>query len=61
MFRENQFLSKSFTFSSIKLQKKHFASFVVKNALNAIFGQNKWIYSVESIIFIKRDKKNVFF
>ena len=36
---------------------KPFASFVVKNALNAIFGPNKWIYSVESIIFIKKDKK----
>ena len=40
---------------------KLFASFVVKNALNAIFGPNKQIYSVESIIFIRKDKKDVVF
>ena len=39
---------------------KHFASFVVKNALNAFFGPNKEIYSAESIIFIKKKKTVVF-
>ena len=36
---------------------KLFASFVVKNALNTIFGPYKQIYSVKSIIFIKKYKK----
>ena len=40
---------------------KLFASFVVKNALNVIFGPNKYIYSVESMIFIKKDKKKMKF
>ena len=36
---------------------KLFVSFVVKNALNAMFGSNKQIFSVKSIIFIKKYKK----
>ena len=40
---------------------KLFASFVVKNALNAIFEPNKQIFSVKSIIFIKEYEKNVVF
>ena len=34
---------------------KLFASFVVKNALNAMFGQNEQISSVKSIMFIKKN------
>ena len=37
---------------------KLFVSFVVKNALNAMFGPNKQIFSVKSIIFIKKYKKS---
>ena len=40
---------------------KLFASFVVKNALNAIFRPNKSIFSVKSIIFIKEYEKNAVF
>ena len=36
---------------------KLFASFVVQNALNAIFWPNEQIFSVKSIMFIKRNKK----
>ena len=36
---------------------KLFPSFVVQNALNAIFGPNEQIFSVECIIFIKKYKK----
>ena len=37
---------------------KLFVSFVVKNALNAMFGPNKKIFNVKSIIFIKKYKKS---
>ena len=37
---------------------KLFASFVVKNALNAMFGPNKQIFCVKSKIFIKKYKKS---
>ena len=37
---------------------KLFVSFVVKNALNAMFGPKKKIFSVKSIIFIKKYKKS---
>ena len=40
---------------------KLFARFVVKNYLNAIFGANKYIFSVKIIIFIKKYKKNCSF
>ena len=40
---------------------KLFASFVVKNALNAIFEPNKQIFSVKSIIFIKEYEKKCSF
>ena len=40
---------------------KLFARFIVKNYLNAIFGANKYIFSVKIIIFIKKYKKNVVF
>ena len=40
---------------------KLFASFVVKNALNAIFGPNKSIFSVKNIFFIKEYEKNEVF
>ena len=40
---------------------KLFARFLVKNYLNAIFGANKYIFSVKIIIFFKKYKKNVVF
>ena len=34
---------------------KGFVFFIVKNALNAMFGQNEQISSVKSIMFIKEN------
>ena len=40
---------------------KLFALFIVKNYLNAIFGVNKYIFSVKIIFLLKNTKKCSFF